>query len=179
MSKKTSLLFALLTGMLLVACNRVTSSSIEEGANIYNPTSYSIEYDAVRRAEGYSSVMPSKGDVHILVIPVTFTDYSCSTLPGGCEGIKAQIQTTLFGAAEDTGWESLTSYYEKSSYGQLHISGFVTDWFTSEYTALQIAETDASNPCGLFTPSITILKGTACLKTARFSGPSRASTMAR
>jgi len=145
MRHKTNLLFALLTGMLLVACDGA-SSIIEEGANIYNPTSYSIEYDSVRRAEGYSSVMPSKGDVHVLVIPVTFADYPCSTLPGGCDGIKSEIQTTLFGTAGETGWESLTSYYEKSSYGQLHISGFVTDWFTSQYTALEIATTESSNP---------------------------------
>ncbi len=160
MKFKHTPLFVLLTGMLVTGCQGGPSSLVEN-ANLYEPSSYSIEYDAVRRAEGYSSVMPSLGDVKILVIPVQFSDYPCSALPGGCDGMKENIETSFFGSAEDTGWESLTSYYEKSSYGKLHISGIVTDWYTSEFTATELANSTGNNPVS----SMITKKATSWYKT--------------
>ena len=61
--------------------------------------------------------MPSVGDLNILVIPVEFSDYpfSSSTLN--------DIKTLTAGTADDTKyWESLSSFYQKSSYGRLNLT---------------------------------------------------------
>ena len=62
-------------------------------------------------------VTPSLGDLNILVVPVEFSDspFSSSTLE--------DIRTLTAGSAEDTKyWESLGSFYKKSSYGRLNLS---------------------------------------------------------
>lgn len=82
-------------------------------------------------------ILPSTGNQKILVIPVEFTDYPASSLAGGAEQAKTRIQKTFFGKTNETGWESVASYYEKSSYGKLQLSGVVTDWYNCGYTLKQ------------------------------------------
>ena len=72
--------------------------------------------------------MPSTGNVNVLVIPVSFSGYPAT------QNMLDIIEKGFFGTEEDTGWESLKTYYEKSSYNQLHISGTVTPWFTPKYS---------------------------------------------
>ncbi len=75
--------------------------------------------------------IPSLGSPKILVIPVEFTDYSLSKV-----GVtKTDIEKGFFGTAVDTGWESLASYYEKSSYGNLKLNGDVLPTYRTKYTA--------------------------------------------
>lgn len=64
--------------------------------------------------------MPSKGNSKALVIPVDFTDYPAKT------DMVSNLEKAFFGTSADTGWESLSSYYSKASYGKLNISGTVT-----------------------------------------------------
>jgi M6 family metalloprotease-like protein len=76
---------------------------------------------------------PSRGNVKLLVIPVTFT--------AGATWTTAELSalpTLYFGAAEDTAWQSLASYYEASSYGLLHLSGQVASPYVSTYTEEQM-----------------------------------------
>lgn len=144
MTRKHHSPWLLLIVMLLASCQN-DSSSLVDNAHLLEPSDYVTDYQDARKQEGYVSSMPSKGDVHILVIPVQFSDYPCSVLSEGCDGTKAQIETAFFGAAEDTGWESVASFYEKSSYGQLHITGFVSDWFLAPYTAVEVATNAEEN----------------------------------
>lgn len=72
--------------------------------------------------------MPNSGDARALVVPVLFTDV---TLPN--DHVVSDLETAFFGSAEDTGWESLTSYYETSSYGALNITGEVLDVYNAKY----------------------------------------------
>lgn len=75
--------------------------------------------------------IPSVGNPKILVIPVEFKDTSLSSL-----GVsKADIEKGFFGTSADTGWESLASYYEKSSYGALKISGTVLPTYKAKNNA--------------------------------------------
>lgn len=70
--------------------------------------------------------MPSIGNVNILVIPLTFNETgSLSSYAHYEEKELDKIEKSYFGEAKDTSWESLTSYYEKSSYGKLKIKGTV------------------------------------------------------
>lgn len=61
------------------------------------------------------------GEGKALIIPIDFTDYPAP------DGLKDNLNKAFFGTSEETGWESLASYYYKSSYGKLSISGLVTD----------------------------------------------------
>lgn len=87
---------------------------------------------------------PSVGTNNLLVIPVEFQKngavdhFSSSTLQ--------MIENTFFGDEEDTGWESLSSFYEKSSYGKLKIQGEVATPVTSTYSLDYITEQYQKNP---------------------------------
>ena len=67
--------------------------------------------------------MPTEGKVNVLVIPVAFPDYERN------QTMLDDIEKGFFGTKSNTGWESLQSYYKKSSYGKLQIDGLVTDWY--------------------------------------------------
>ena len=84
-------------------------------------------------------VLPSVGSPKILVIPIYFTDSDAPT----AEELE-NIHDVYFGTAEETGWQSLASYYEASSYGQLNITGSVatayqasvsSEAFNTQYTS--------------------------------------------
>ena len=70
---------------------------------------------------GVTRGLPSVGSPKVLVIPVAFTDYKADA------SMKSTLEKAFFGTSEETGWESLNSYYKKSSYGKLDIGGMVTD----------------------------------------------------
>ncbi len=73
--------------------------------------------------------MPSTGNSKALVIPVAFTDYPAKA------NMVTSLNTAFFGTSAETGWESLSSYYEKVSYGQLHISGKVMPVFQTGHSS--------------------------------------------
>ena len=70
--------------------------------------------------------MPATGDVKILVIPIQFENVKF----GYDALVKSVLNEAFFGESEDTPWESLHSYYKKSSYGKLNIGGIVVDPMT-------------------------------------------------
>ena len=79
---------------------------------------------------GYNT--PSKGTQNVLVLPIEFTDS-----PFSGDDLN-DIRTLTSGKAEDTHyWESLASYYEKSSYGQLNLSFTYADPYSVGMTAEQ------------------------------------------
>jgi M6 family metalloprotease-like protein len=143
-----------LTSLVLASCDIsfdfsspfLTSSSNnyippESEGGFYKPTSYSISpRDYIDQADLFS--LQSKGVQKILVIPVTFSDYRCGA---NCSTLIQNIEKTFFGESEDTGWESVASFYEKSSYGQLQLTGTVTPVYDSSYTADQFANLTRSS----------------------------------
>lgn len=72
--------------------------------------------------------LPHVGNPKVLVVPVLFTDYSCGN-DAMCAARHQQIQKAFFGTSEDTAYESVRSYYYKSSYGNLTIDGTVTPYY--------------------------------------------------
>lgn len=71
----------------------------------------------------YVRGIKSTGTQKLLIIPVCFTDYPAPT------DFKENIELAFFGTEEDTGWESVQSFYKKSSYGKLNITGTVLESF--------------------------------------------------
>lgn len=70
---------------------------------------------------GVNIGLPSIGTPKILVIPIAFTDAKAPA------NMVSDLEKAFFGTSSETGWESLRSYYYKSSYGLLDISGTVLD----------------------------------------------------
>ena len=93
----------------------------------------------------HSPITPSTGDVNILVVPVNFDlndirPYERSSYIDFNDGdyLKA-MEYTFNGTSSLDGanpyWESVSSYYEKSSYKNLHFNFEITDPFTPEMSA--------------------------------------------
>ncbi len=140
---KKSIFFVFLTMILsLSSCQRdkdVSSSTVVPNVPYYRAEQLGITMKEVKAStnsfkDGIVTDLNSLGSQKILVIPVDFTDYSSDDLTGGANAARERLQATFFGETEETGWESVKSYYQKSSYGQLNIDGFVTDWYHTEKT---------------------------------------------
>ena len=89
------------------------------------------DYSGIETNESISVIdpncLPSTGDVNVLVIPINFDKQNAT------EAMRKNIEKAFFGSEIDTGWESLRSYYQESSYNKLNISGAVTEWFSPRY----------------------------------------------
>ncbi|MCP4155956.1 MAG: M6 family metalloprotease domain-containing protein [bacterium] len=74
------------------------------------------------------SGMPSSGDTNMMVLLIAFSDKPPNES-------AADIKNKIFGSGlqSDYPYESLTNYYNRSSYGQLKISGNVLGWYTTDY----------------------------------------------
>lgn len=105
---------------------------------IYSPNEITLSrtYHSLNEDRYYNTqVLPSTGDVNVLVIPVTIPGYekiytsSDKTTEISQDKVKEDLSKAFFGKTEDTGFESVSSFYEKSSYGKLKLSGEVTNFF--------------------------------------------------
>lgn len=64
----------------------------------------------------------------LLVVPVYFSDSDTANNVELQENKKILLRNAFFGKSEVTNYESVASFYNKSSYGHLRIEGEVTDW---------------------------------------------------
>ena len=73
----------------------------------------------------------SIGNQKVLVIPIKIQEYA----DVATEETREMINEVMFGNPDDNKlyWESLSSYYYKSSYGKLSISGEVTNYMYDNY----------------------------------------------
>ncbi|MFA5236179.1 MAG: hypothetical protein WC399_05020, partial [Bacilli bacterium] len=94
--------------------------------------------DLQDRSVYYVDAMPSTGNPKILVIPTKFTDTSLNTTQ--LATYKTKIEKAYFGTDADTGWKSVKTYFEDSSYGALSIGGTVTDWWSSGYSSSAVTD---------------------------------------
>ncbi len=81
-----------------------------------------------------ADIVPSSGNVKLLVLPIEFSDYSFSS------SFLGDLNIALNGRDSDktTGyWESLASFYKKSSFGKLNLSFEIAPVFKTSLTAQQ------------------------------------------
>ena len=93
----------------------------------------------------HSPITPSTGDVNILVVPVNFDLNDIrpyerrSYIDFNDDDYLEAMEYTFNGTSSLDGanpyWESVSSYYGKSSYGNLHFNFEITDPFTPEMSA--------------------------------------------
>lgn len=84
-------------------------------------------YLDVYRHRNLQLSMNTTGEIKLLVVPVDFSDYTVSNLGVSNEVFLTNINNAFFGRSENTKYESVASYFDKSSYGKLKIKGKVTD----------------------------------------------------
>ena len=99
----------------------------------------------------YQHFTPSIGKVPLLVVPVVFPGYESQANQDNLD----KISTAFFGNSSDVYFESLHSYYYKSSYGQLDFTGSVLPYmnlidYGYSSTSDVEADTNAVNNIGVF-----------------------------
>lgn len=110
------------------------SEVIPPDAGYYRADYSEYTYHDIGQKSLYGSrFQNSLGEQKTLVVPVIIAGYERNAT----EENRKKIEKAFFGKPSETGWESVSSYYEKSSYGHLKITGTVTDWFN---TGLTVAE---------------------------------------
>ena len=124
--------------------NEYIDITVGEAMNA-NFCSYSMTHSL---REIYDTGCPIVGHVRTLVIPIWFTD-SYKFIGGDYKKpteriyystlhrklVLKDIKEAFFGSTETTGWESVSSYYEKDSGNRVWISGVVSDWYECGVTA--------------------------------------------
>lgn len=137
------------------------STSYPEGAYYKADNVTPFSYRDINLSQGIDAV-PSTGDVELLVLPIEISGYSFPT------NFSTDLEHVLNGdGATDTGyWESLSSFYKKSSYGKLNIHYTVADNYASGYTAntLYSYNTAHASDNGAPAPTMLLQKGVAAYK---------------
>lgn len=89
--------------------------------------------------------MPTHGNPKLLVLPIAFKDTNRFLNEEQKETIKERLNLLAFGTSEDTGWYSISSYFEEESFGACKIEGEVADWYQSNYNYDSVNSTDITN----------------------------------
>jgi M6 family metalloprotease-like protein len=118
-------------------------SVTERSSSIANGKGYSYANDlSAYKLSDHSNLTPSRhnplksiGTQKVLVVPVYFND---DNFNGFSTEELANIDKAYNGEADETGWQSVASYYKTSSYGLLNLSATVTapyhvPFFSNEY----------------------------------------------
>jgi M6 family metalloprotease-like protein len=107
------------------------SESIPSDAGYYRAdfTKYTT-HDLGQKSYYGAHTLKPVGRQKVLVVPVIIKGYESNAT----EANRSRIEKAFFGKSSETGWESVSSYFYKSSRGYLEISGVVTPWYTSGLT---------------------------------------------
>lgn len=114
--KKKGTLFLLIC-LILLSCRNLHE---------YNVLSFSKDDQLL--SELYEGIMPSLGEVNVLVILIEFPDYLHNELNHSSEFVKEY----LFGPASAK-HESISSFYLKSSFNKLNIKADVLGWYKTNF----------------------------------------------
>jgi M6 family metalloprotease-like protein len=146
---------------LLTANKEATAYDYPTRSNDSVGTNYASKIGSITQGQlakaGVGPAFPSSGNPNLLVIPVELTDY-----PSVCtEATRTNIYKSFFGSSSDTAWESVASYYAKSSYGNLIINGTVSEWYDSGLSTSQLLTMASAheNDNSGYDPTWDILEG--------------------
>ncbi len=100
-----------------------TTTTVNTAEPFY-PTGYSLLQDEL----DYVGI-PSMGDVNVLVFAVDFSDY-----PNDSYGISLNdLEIAFNGESSDLDYESLKSFYQKSSFNKLNLNADIYGYYTAEH----------------------------------------------
>lgn len=89
----------------------------------YYPKSEDMRFIKDELDEFLTSGLNPLGDANVFIIPVNFTDYTISATD------LERLELAFFGTSQDTGWESVKTYYDKSSFGKFNFNGDILSPF--------------------------------------------------
>jgi len=124
--KKIRLLSILsLCVVAITSCNQTPKedpkpSSIDKVSLKYNYHDVKSNYVNLNRA------LPSIGSPKLLILPIYFSD--SSNFVTNKQNVLDDIRTAFFGTSEETGYESVSSYYSKLSNNRCTLTGTVSNW---------------------------------------------------
>ena len=113
--------------------NVTSGETFSATENVIKPDDY--EYRLTMKEYEENSIynvkyLPSTGDAKLLVIPIDLSSILPISKPyPATSTVKSNINETFFGSGSNLYFESVSSFYQKSSYNQLNITGTVTDWY--------------------------------------------------
>lgn len=133
MKKKVLISLLALSALTALSSCSFIKSIIDGVVDNLPPGEYNY-YELGQRSAKFTFYGKSVGNTKTLVVPVIIKGYSANAN----ETNRERIRKAFFGTSEETGWESVSSYFYKSSYGKMNLSGEVTEWFDSGLTPEQI-----------------------------------------
>ena len=133
-SSNESSIAATSKGQTSEASSAFSSSSEEEleesDTNPIAKTKFQYNYkDYSDHCYVNNDVTPSIGNPKLLVIPIWFTDSTHCIHENHKEDVRQDIETAYFGTEEESGWQSVKTYYHTMSQGRCNLDGVVTPWY--------------------------------------------------
>ena len=126
-----------------VKAKNSASSTLEEMCEFTVTANYVEKTIAQKYKTLNTKNSPSEGEVNILVIPMWFTD-SSSYISRDRELVRQDIEKAYFGTKEETGWHSVSSFYEEESSGKLKLGGKVSEWYEVDKAVVDVSTDDES-----------------------------------
>lgn len=109
-------------GDYITATHNITVTEMEK-------TTIAQTYSTLSQHINYKNTCPLSGSPKLLVIPVWFTDSSTYIATSLKETVRSDIEKVYFGSTADTGWNSVSSFYNQESFGELNLTGIVSEWY--------------------------------------------------
>jgi M6 family metalloprotease-like protein len=131
----------------LVGCD-FSSTPSEQDISSFSQVTTSVTYYDIYNKNGLNNPrLQSTGDAYVIVLPIHISGLASSYYPGS--SFESDLEKTFFGESSDTYWESLTSFYNKSSYGQLNIKGVVAPIYNADINYRYVPSSN-SDPSGIY-----------------------------
>lgn len=139
----------------------IVVNEIQNLNGYYSPDEYDLTSDLPVNYEEYSDNYiynfqhtPAQGDVNVLVVPVAFKDSTSDT-----SSLLKDIETVFNGTEEETGWESVTSYFNKASFNNFMPTFTVApEWYQASITKATAGTMDAMSTADLAEDALTWYK---------------------
>lgn len=150
MKRKVFALLTIVSSLALSGCsffnfvNHSESSTDEPWSGEKQQLSYSSN-DLSKNHYYDVAYMPSTGNPKLLVLPIAFKDSDKYINDEKKEEILSRLNLLAFGSNEETGWYSISSFYEAESFGACVIQGEVAPWYESNYYYESVNSTEITN----------------------------------
>ena len=143
--KKRNILLTILGVLLMTSCNGLiqfgsqsSKNSSSQSKQTSGHSSLVEDKDGYRRLQINNTIqeldyvygaLPSLGKPKALVIPVEFPDCTAESKKYSID----KIETAFNGNSQDVEWESVNSFFKKSSYGKVDVDfDVMTSWFKTK-----------------------------------------------
>ena len=150
MKRKVLALLGIVGALSLSGCSffNIITSSTDTSVEPWSKEKQKLAYTCNDLSPNHYynlAYMPTNGDPKLLVLPILLTDSNKYINEEQKVTILDRLDKMAFGKNEDTGWYSISSFYETESLGECVISGEVADWYQSTYSYEGVTTTEATN----------------------------------